>query len=88
MTDLPQELFGRWVHVREEDEGDVRVYRPSGSDIPPARGRRGLEFRPGGELLVYGPGPADRPTASPGRVEDVEIVSVEHDRLRLRWPGG
>jgi hypothetical protein len=88
MSDLPEELFGRWVHVREEDEGDVRVYRPSGSDIPPARGRGGLEFRPGGELLVYGPGPADRPTAAPGRVEDVEIVSVERDRLRLRWPGG
>lgn len=85
MSDLPEELFRRWVHVREEDEGDVRVYRPSGADIPPARGRRGIEFRPGGELLVYGPGPADRPTASPGRLEDVEIVSVEPDRLRLRW---
>ena len=85
MSEWPDELLGRWVHVREEDEGDVRVYRPSDADIPPARGRRGIEFRPGGELLVYGPGPADRPTAAPGRWEDVEIVSVEPDRLRLRW---
>jgi hypothetical protein len=88
MTDLPEDLCRRWVHVREEDEDEVRVYRPADSDIPPARGRRGIEFRPGGELLVYGLGAADRPTASPGRLEDVEIVSVEPDRLRLRWRGG
>ena len=59
MSEWPDELLRRWVHVREEDEGDVRVYRPADADIPPARGRRGIEFRPGGELLVYGPGPAD-----------------------------
>jgi hypothetical protein len=85
MSDLPEELFRRWVHVREEDEGDVRVYRPSGTDIPPARGRRGIEFRRDGELLVYGPDPADRPVAKPGRWDEVEIVSVDPDRLRLRW---
>jgi hypothetical protein len=87
VADLPPELFRRWVHVREEDDGDVRVYRPAGSDIPPARGRRGIEFRPDGELLVYGPGRADKPEASPGSWDDVEIVSVEPDRLTLRWHG-
>ena len=88
MADLPPELFRRWVHAHEEDDGDVRVYRPAGYNLPPARGRRGLEFRPDGELLVYGPGPADKPVASPGRMEDIEIVSVEPDRLTLRWHGG
>ena len=82
------EPLGRWVHAHEEDEGDVRVYRPAGYDLPPARGRRGLEFRPGGEVIVYGPGPADRPQAvarmkAPDRA--FEIVSVEPDRLQLRW---
>jgi hypothetical protein len=85
MPEPPRELYRRWVHAREEDEGDVRVYRPAGYDLPPARGRGGVEFRPGGELLVYGPGPADRPTAAPGSWDDVEIVSVEPDRLTLRW---
>ena len=88
MGDPPPDLFRRWVHVREEDEGDLHVYRPAGADIPPARGRRGIEFRPDGEVLVYGPGPADKPTASAGRMDDVEIVSVEPDRLTLRWRGG
>jgi hypothetical protein len=85
MPDPPAELYRRWVHAREEDDGDLRVYRPAGYDLPPARGRRGIEFRPGGELLVYAPGPADRPVASPGRIEDVDIVSVEPEKLTLRW---
>jgi hypothetical protein len=85
---MSADLYRRWIHSREEDEGDLRVYRPAGYDLPPARGRRGIEFRPGGEVLVYGLGPADRPVASPGRMDDVEIVSVEPDRLTLRWRGG
>ena len=98
---LPEELFRRWLHSREEDEGDVRVYRPAGYDLPPARGRRGLEFRPDGELLEIGPGPADKPEATPGHWEsagdrrarvslagepkEFEIVDLEPDRLKLRW---
>jgi hypothetical protein len=101
--ELPAELFGRWLHSHEEDEGDVRVYRPAGYDLPPARGRRGLEFRPDGELLVIGPGPTDRPQTSSGRWEpagerrarlsmpspdeprELEIVSLEPDRLAVRF---
>jgi hypothetical protein len=97
--ELPHELFRRWLHSHEEDDGDVRVYRPAGYDLPPARGRRGLEFRPDGELLVYGPGPTDKPQATAARWEpagehrarllpsgdELEIVSVEPDRLQLRW---
>jgi hypothetical protein len=82
------ELIGRWVHAHEEDEGDVRVYRPAGYELPPARGRRGLEFRPDGEVVVYGLGPADKPQAV-ARVkppdEAVEVVSLEPDRLRVRF---
>jgi hypothetical protein len=85
MGDPSSELYRRWVHSREEDDGDLQVYRPAGYDLPPARGRRGIEFRRDGELLLYGPGPADKPVASPGRMEDVEIVSVAADRLTLRW---
>ncbi len=84
MTDLT----GRWVHSHEEDEGDVRVYRPAGYDLPPARGRRGLEFRPDGEVVVYGLGQTDKPQAM-ARItppdDALEIVSAEPDRLRVRF---
>ena len=88
MAELPPELIRRWVHAHEEDEGDVRVYRPAGYDLPPARGRRGLEFRPDGEVIVYGPGPADKPQAvarAKPTDEALDIVSVEPDRLRVRF---
>jgi len=97
VSDLPPELFQRWMHSHEEDSGDVQVYRPADYDFPPARGRRGFELRPDGSALVYGPSASDRPGAatatwSPlgtGRVrlggDELEIVSVSPDRLTARW---
>jgi hypothetical protein len=97
VADLPPEAFRRWIHSHEEDTGDVQVYRPAGYDLPPARGRRGFELRPDGEFLLYGPGPSDKPEvtterwspAAPGRVRvgdrELEIVSVDSDRLTARW---
>jgi hypothetical protein len=97
VADLPPELFRHWVHSHEEDTGDVRVYRPADYAFPPARGRRGFELKPDGEFVRYGPGPSDKPEAtterwtpsSGGRVRvggrELEIVSVEPDRLTARW---
>ena len=82
MGDEPQ---GRWRHSHEEDSGDVRVYRPADWAFPPARGRRGLEFRPDGKMLVLGPGPDDRPETREGSRDELEIVSLEPDRLTVRW---
>lgn len=100
MAGAPPELMRHWVHSHEEDSGDVRVYRPADYDFPPARGRRGFELRSSGELVLYGPGPADRPEATTGRWEssgegrlrlgdeELEIVSVDSDRLAVRPSGG
>ena len=97
MADLPPELFQHWVHSHEEDSGDVQVYRPADYPFPPARGRRGFELRPDGELLLYGPSPSDKPEATTGtwspsgagRVRlgdrELEIVSASGDRLTARW---
>ena len=76
MNGLPDEIFRRWGHSFEEDEGDVRVYRPAEYDFPRARGRAGIEFRPDGTFIdwVIGPGDATEPvnarwqTEAPGRV--------------------
>jgi hypothetical protein len=101
MAELPAELLRQhWVHSREEDSGDLRVYRPADYDFPPARGRRGFELRPDGEMLVYGPGADDRPEATtgtwsaagPGRVklgdDEYEIVSLSPDQLVVRPSDG
>jgi hypothetical protein len=97
---LPADVFRHWVHSHEEDSGDLRVYRPAGHSFPPARGRRGLDLRPDGSYVAHGPGPADKPTSRPGRWEpagegrvrigdeELEIVSLEPDRLVVRRPGG
>jgi hypothetical protein len=97
VADQPPELFGRWMHSHEEDNGDVQVYRPADYPFPPARGRRGFEIKPDGGLVLYGPGPSDKPeataerwsSAGAGRLRlgdrELEIVSVDSDRLTARW---
>jgi len=54
---------GSWTHSYEEDEGAIRVYRPTDSfAFPPTRaGRETLQFRANGELIRQVPGPDDRP---------------------------
>lgn len=65
---LPDPIFRRWVHSREEDQGDMRVYRPITYAFPPSRmPRDGLEFRQNGEFIRYRPGPSDRSVATTGR---------------------
>jgi hypothetical protein len=75
---------GSWTHSFEEDEGDVRVYRPSASfTFPPARApRETLELHAGGNLTVHGPGPDDRPRASQGNWS-----TLGANRLRLSPAG-
>lgn len=66
---LPSQIFKRWTHSREEDQGDILVYHPTDSDypFPPARGREGLEFRENGEFIRYPIGAADKSLGVPGR---------------------
>jgi len=80
----PDALFRRWVHVREEDTPEVRVYRPADRPLPPARGRDGIEFRPDGTFLDHRPGPADATIGSPGRWRTDEAGR----RLELTYPTG
>ncbi|WP_433367287.1 hypothetical protein ACQPZX_39335 [Actinoplanes sp. CA-142083] len=98
-TGLPQ---GRWTHSYEEDHDGVQVYRPDGYDFPPARGRRGIEFRPDGTYIDWAIGRGDANEARPGRWEPaapgrlhittpagqrvLEVTLVEPDRLEIR-PG-
>ena len=74
-------LVGRWVEMREEG-GDGRVVlRADAPDLPPARGRRSIEFAEGGTVLLRTPGPDDRSRASDGS------WSLDGERLTIDAPG-
>ncbi len=62
-------MSGRWVHAHEEDTADQMVFRPGGTDLPPARGRMAFELRPDGTFAETGLGAADVPEEADGRWE-------------------
>jgi hypothetical protein len=66
---LPMSFFRHWVHSREEDEGDIAVYRPQGFAFPPAFARDGFELRADGRFVQFDPGPADGLVRTPGHWE-------------------
>jgi hypothetical protein len=57
--DLPPAIFRHWIHSREEDTGDIEVYRPEGFAFPPSFGRDGFEMRKDGQFIQDDIGPAD-----------------------------
>lgn len=81
-------LIGTWLHSHEEDTADELVYRPADFAFPPARGRDGFEFRPGGELVYLGIARTDGTEESTGRwtVEGGNRVrvDVQHERIQPR----
>jgi hypothetical protein len=85
MEELPTCILRHWVHSHEEDTADVQVYRPVSYNFPPSRGRRGFEFRAGGELVYYRIAPADGTLEALGRwtLEGPNRVriDVEDDRI-------
>ena len=74
-------LHKRWIHSQEEDSDDEMVFRPSGFDLPPARGRRSIELRRDGSYLESFPGPVDAPEQADGS------WSLKGDELEIH-PGG
>jgi hypothetical protein len=54
-----KQLEGTWLHAHEEDQGDVRVYRPNTYAFPPSRGRTGFQFDHNGLFTQYDIAPTD-----------------------------
>lgn len=74
----------------------MTVYRRDDFAFPPARGRRGVELRTDGTFVDWLIGRGDAPEALTGRWSAAgqlsrgsgstgAIVSVEPDRLEIRW---
>jgi len=59
-------VCGRWVHAHEEDTEDEMVFRPAGTDLPPARGRMAFELRADGTFAEAGLGATDAPEEATG----------------------
>lgn len=59
-------LMRTWRHSQEEDQGAVQVYRPATYAFPPARGREGYTFVPGGQLTKLAIAPTDGTLPLPG----------------------
>jgi hypothetical protein len=78
----PANLQGRWTHSHEEDGPRTLVYRPSGWDFPPSRGRRSFDLRADGSVESGGPGPDDRT-----RVQIGHWRLLPGDILELIEPG-
>jgi hypothetical protein len=58
-TQLTPVVFRHWVHSREEDAGDLEVFRPEGFTFPPSFGRDGFEMRKDGRFVQDDVDPAD-----------------------------
>jgi hypothetical protein len=91
MTNLPSEIFRKWGHSGEEDNNDIRVYRPEGFNFPRARGRAGLEIRGDGTFVdwIIGPTDAQQPLSGHWKIEslDMERSTAAGLRLRLLYEG-
>ena len=83
-NNLPPEIFKHWIHSREEDTGEIRVYRPNDYKFPPSRGREGFELKENGEFIRYRIGPTDRPQKMVGtwKVEKGNYLRVTFEGQR------
>ncbi len=66
MTISRELLYGRWLHAHEEDTNDEMVFRAATADLPPSRGRKGLELSSDGSYAEIRPGRDDRPESYSG----------------------
>jgi len=80
--ELPAEIFGLWIHSREEDTGDIDVFRRDSFVFPPSFGRDGFEMKPGGDLVQRDIGPADGTVEINGRWE-----LIGPGRVEVSFPG-
>ena len=59
-------LLGTWLHAHEEDTPGQTVFRSPAAPLPPARGRQGYEFLPGGKVIRLRSGAVDRAASAEG----------------------
>lgn len=70
-----------WLHAHEEDQNDVRVYRPNTYAFPPSRGRTGFAFDHNGLFTQFDIAPTDGLEGSRGvwKAENDHLLSISLD---------
>ncbi len=81
MSGLRSDVVGSWSHAHEEDHDGLRVYRPSGSGLPPSRGRESFTLHDDASAVRATPGPVDAGVSAQAR------WSVDGELLHVEGPG-
>jgi hypothetical protein len=92
-------LVNLWIHSKEEDTVDTKVYRPKTFQLPPSRGRTGFELAADGNLRMHGVASNDKRHVGEGTWQykdghltfspdgedgqSFKVVSLEPDKLVL-----
>ena len=77
-------LYGKtWLHSTEEDQDDIKVYRPNTYQFPPSRGRTGFSIEKDGTFRSFAIAPTDGLEEHPGNWK-----KVTQNILRVTFPAG
>jgi len=94
-----QYLQNHWIHLYEEDENSVKVFRPSDYDFKPSRGREEIVINAEGILRFKPISPNDEPVFFDGtwkvegatlelnydhKTESFKIIEVGSNILKLK----
>ena len=79
--DMQMQLLQKtWLHSHEDDQGDIRTYRPNTYDFPPSRGRTGFTFEKDGTYKQYDIAPTDGLEEHTGRWE-----AKDDDKIKIMF---
>jgi hypothetical protein len=87
LTQISSQLFDKtWIHSREEDMGNIQIYRPNTYKFPLSRGRRGFEIKKDGEFIHHGIGPNDRTAKINGKWtnEEPDLIKVDFGKEQTK----
>jgi hypothetical protein len=80
---ITERLVGKWIHAREEDRPGVKVYRPSGFRLPPARGRDSFAIERQGGFTQWSIAKGDGTDARKGQWKPAGA-----NQIRIRFDSG
>lgn len=79
-SEIPQKLVNQWVFAADKTiaDNEEMTFRSSEGEIPISRGKRIMEFRKDGQVIIQDIGPDDRPVYTEGNFtfESPDIIKI------------